>query len=344
MQPFLAEELEHETAVELLERDFRAWLETECAGPRCETLERTWECALLAPARGFLERPGKQFRARLVRAAFGLAGGDACGPPAELPLLIEILHAGSLIVDDVQDGSLRRRGAPALHLVVGVPLAINTGNLLYYWMLARLARLGLAPERELELTRRTASAMLRCHQGQALDLSSRACDLPQYVLPQLVLSSTRLKAGALMELAAAFGAVAAGAPEERAAALCDFGGALGLALQMLDDLSGVLDARRREKAREDLRLARPTWIWAWLARDLAEGEFGALQAHARRVAEGCDPDALIDELARRFGRNGCERVRRHSAQALDGLRRVLGPSAHLAALEQEIERLEASYV
>ena len=94
---------------------------------------------------------------------------------------------------------------------------INTGNLLYCWTLEILARAGLAPDRELALHRRTSRTMLCCHQGQALDLSIRISDLAPQDVPALVRSSTDLKAGTLMELAAEIGAIGAvGAPAAHA--------------------------------------------------------------------------------------------------------------------------------
>jgi hypothetical protein len=101
-----------------------------------------WERALLGPAREFLRRPGKQFRARLVEACWMLAGGAPGNMPAELPLIVELLHAGSLIVDDIEDGSHVRRGAPTLHEIYGTALALNTGNWMYFWPLALIDRLG----------------------------------------------------------------------------------------------------------------------------------------------------------------------------------------------------------
>ena len=121
----------------------------------------------------FLSRPGKELRTTIVRAGWLLGGGEPAAMPDRLPLVIELLHAGSLIIDDVEDGSDERRGAPALHHVVGVPLAINTGSWMYFWALAELAELGLPPATELAAHRAAAATLVRCHQGQALDLATR---------------------------------------------------------------------------------------------------------------------------------------------------------------------------
>ncbi|HWN71163.1 MAG TPA: polyprenyl synthetase family protein, partial [Haliangium sp.] len=253
-----------------------------------------WERALLGPAREFLRRPGKRFRGRLVEMCWLLAGGAAEGMPAELPLVVELLHAGSLIIDDIQDGSAMRRGAPALHHVYGTALALNTGNWMYFWPLAlidRLERLGLASERAAELHRRVRHTLTCCHQGQALDLALKVTELEQGEVPRVVKVTTQLKTGALMELGAALGAVAAGASSRALEAMCRFGRELGTGLQMLDDLGAITSTARRDKGAEDLRLGRPTWPWAWAAGGSSPGAYAELQRRARRLAAAGDAGA-----------------------------------------------------
>lgn len=302
-----------------------------------------WELALLGPAREFLGRPGKAFRARLVHAGWELAGGEGAPPPM-LPLLVELLHAGSLIVDDIEDGSTHRRGAPALHQLYGLPLALNTGNWLYFAPLALLPRLELPAPTELAITRRAVSTLLRCHQGQALDLAVRVGDLAQAELPGVVAASTRLKTGVLMELAAVLGALAAGAPETRVEALGRFGMDLGVGLQMLDDLSNLESDREGPKQHEDLRLGRPTWPWAWLAQELAPERFGPLAALAREVEHGrAGAPQLAMAMRAALGRRGRQHAHGHLHQALTQLAAAVGPARGLMTLSREIARMEESY-
>ena len=70
---------------------------------------RLWATALHDPARHFLREPGKGFRATLVQLGWQLAGGATGQCPPELVVVLEWLHAGSLIVDDIEDGSLTRQ-------------------------------------------------------------------------------------------------------------------------------------------------------------------------------------------------------------------------------------------
>jgi len=92
---------------------------------------------LLRPVKELMARPGKRIRGQMVEVGFQLA--NALQVPtsikeAQLKVLVECmehLHAGSLAVDDVQDGSKMRRGKPSLHLKYGLPTALNTGNWLH---------------------------------------------------------------------------------------------------------------------------------------------------------------------------------------------------------------------
>lgn len=303
-----------------------------------------WDHALVAPARQFLQEPGKGFRARLVELGWELAGGQPGQCPAELAVALEWLHAGSLIVDDIQDGSLTRRGQPALHLSHGLPRALNTANWLYFAALQRLAAAPLPPHATADLQRCAIDALAGCHCGQALDISARVDQLPQAELPGVVAATTALKTGALMGLAAELGARAAGGAPHDVAALARFGQALGCALQMLDDAGAVLADRRRDKALEDLRGAHPTWIWAWLAADVDRFTWARLQKLVREVVTGGCPEALLTELRQRLAHTGRTRPGATLALAFAQLRQHIGDHPRLSYVEAEVDRLKVSYV
>jgi geranylgeranyl pyrophosphate synthase len=306
-----------------------------------------WRRALVAPARDVLGRPAKQLRARLCEAAYLLAGGQGA-PPPELAVAVEALHAGSLVVDDIEDEALTRRGRPALHRLVGVPVALNTGNWMYFWAGTLVAQAHLPPERALTALSDLQTALVRCHHGQALDLAARVDELDRVELPGVVAAATRLKTGSLFELATRLGAHAAGGAADAVHILGAFGRELGEALQMLDDLSSVCNPARRDKAHEDLAHARPTWPWAWLAERVDDAAWERAHA-ARRELEVAPAGeaavrvaALAEELRLRVGGAGRLRVRAAVDGALARLRSCFGAAA-VAEVEDDVERLEQSY-
>lgn len=285
-----------------------------------------WKQALVGPAGEFLARPGKGLRAMIVRTGWQLGGG-AGEPPARLAGVLELLHAGSLIVDDVEDSAEDRRGGPALHHLIGVPLAINTGSWMYFVALADLAEL------EPRALPRAVRTLVRCHQGQALDLASTITTCDRAGVPALVDTVTRLKTGALCRFAAELGATAARAVPDACAAIGTFAEQMGCALQMLDDLGALTSPARRAKAYEDLRDARPTWPWAWLAETAAWDECIA-------TTDLDDRATVLTTATRELGR---ARIRATLDAALRDLRVAFGPSTVIERLADELARMEVSY-
>jgi geranylgeranyl pyrophosphate synthase len=312
--------------------------------PAARVPRALWDEALLGPLREFLRRPSKGFRARFLELGFVLGGGAPGEHPRELPLLIESLHAGSLIVDDIEDGSETRRDGPALHRIYGLPLALNAGNWLYFWPQVVLSRTGLADSARLLAHERLAECLMRCHEGQALDLAIRVDRLAQSEVSSVVHAIARLKSGSLLGLATALGAIAAGAGGARLDAIGAFGREVGIGLQMLDDLSGIVKLSRRHKAVEDLRLARATWIWAWLAEELDAETHDQLRAQLEEVIAGTAADALIERIRFRLATHGAHRARGQLEQAIDSLRAVVGVGGWEQDARDELACLERSYV
>lgn len=316
-----------------------------CGDSRAGELpRRLWLKALLDPAAQVIGRPGKGVRGRLLEAAWTAAGGAPGGIPPELPAVVELIHAGSLVIDDIEDGSDERRGGPTLHRQVGTALALNTGNWLVFWPLHLLGQIDLPADTAARAYRLVSAALVRCHQGQALDLALPITEIARRDLPQVVALSTRLRTASLTELAASLGALTAGAPPPRVAALGEFGRDLGIALQMLDDLGGLLSPPRRQKGDEDLRLGRPTWPWAWAAETAAPADLAWLLTEAARVQRGeTDTTELRDRLARVVTEVGRDRCRAALEGARGRLHGQLPASPARDALTAELDLLERSY-
>lgn len=334
-----------------------------------------WDRVLLDPIREILRRPGKSFRANLARATFALV--DSRRPaPSELAVALEILHAGSLVIDDLADQSLERRGAPCLHRIYGLPRALNAGNYMYFWALERLAELELPPAAAVALQRRTNRTMLDCHRGQALDVGLWVGGIAASELGAAAEEISTLKTGALMSLAAYAGALTAGGSPRQLEAASSFGMRLGVVLQKLDDLGNLTSKRSPAKRFEDLRWGRVTWPWAWAAERLAPRSFAELEARSARMrrahlgrpssanraaaasGQGLDAapesagvDGVADselasiaaELLMCAGLHRRGEIRAELARTLGDLAAEFGEGPAVREMATEMERLEASY-
>jgi geranylgeranyl pyrophosphate synthase len=301
-----------------------------------------WSKALYVPLRDFLSRPGKAMRAELVTSTYRLAGGKG-SPPLELPLCVEALHAGSLVIDDIEDDSTERRGMPTLHRVYGLPTALNGGSFLYFWAFELLDRVPMAPEVRAAAHRVVTSSLRECHYGQALDLSIRLEELEPREVLGTVQTISELKTGGLVALSTALGALVAGADAEFVAAATRFGRDVGVGLQMLDDLSSITSDRRKHKGHEDLTQGKPTWPWAWLSTELDARSFANLSASLAELAKGAAPEPLARRLRVLVSSVGRDRVSEHLDRAVARFGQVTPGGASLASLRHQLERLERSY-
>jgi geranylgeranyl pyrophosphate synthase len=293
--------------------------------------------ALRDPIADLLTRPSKGFRGQLVTWGYHLSDWNA-PPPAETDAnrlelcsqVLEQLHAASLVVDDIEDESLVRRGEPALHRKYGLPIALNAGNWLYFWPLWRVREVTASdPQLELEIYRLCHEVLIRAHFGQAIDVGTAMDTVPRPQVRSVCLSSIELKSGALMALALQLGGRVGKASPARMNQLAELGFELGTALQLFDDVGNFAGDGDRAmlgpsavKRLEDLRLKRPSWIWAVAA------EVSASDAHYSAFVNAVN--ALPDESG----------LQAWSAQT-DLVRRARSSASRY--LEQVIERVEKDW-
>jgi len=225
---------------------------------------------------------GKRLRPTLVFAAHEALHGPSSPGVAELAAAVEVVHAYSLVHDDLpcMDNDDLRRGRPTAHRAFDVPRATRAG----YEMVALAARvlahglgtLGLPTERNreisLELFRAAgAGGMIG---GQALDLEAEARSLPVAALEEV----HRRKTGALIAASCVIGGLSAASAPSHIEGLRAYGEAIGLAFQIADD---VLDATATsdqlgKTAGKDAAHAKATFVTLL--------GVGAARAEAERLA------------------------------------------------------------
>ncbi len=198
--------------------------------------------SLVAPLRAITDRGGKAWRSYAALACTEALGAD-CRPYVKWLSLPEIMHSGSLIVDDVEDRSNLRRGGPPAHALFGEAVAINAGTGAYFLAEGVAMRVEAPEGKQLRLYRLYFEGLRAGHAGQALDLVGFDRYLDEVartgktdVLEQRIIGMHRLKTGAPAGILARMGAVAADGRPEQVEGLGRFFENLGIAFQIVDDV------------------------------------------------------------------------------------------------------------
>ncbi len=239
---------------------------------------------IIDPIREISDRGGKSWRSYALMACCNAVGGDF-RPYMHLLGMPELIHVGSLIVDDVQDRSTVRRGGKTCHLLYGEPLAINAGTACYFLSELLLPSSNLSPDVRLRLYELFFKTFRAAHAGQAFDLAGLASEMDAVVasgdttaLERQVLATYWLKTAAPAGTAARAGSLVGGGSEMQIEALGQYLEALGLAFQIVDDILNLRGFERNlkslgedimqgkvtlpiVKAMSLLSYADRTWLW-----------------------------------------------------------------------------------
>ncbi len=230
---------------------------------------------------------GKRLRPGLcLLACESVLGKSAPAMPAAVAL--EMIHTFSLIHDDLpgMDDDDLRRGRPSNHIVFGEGMAILAGDALLAIAFETLAKSPLGEARDPRtLIRIVTEATGTCGMigGQAMDLVSEGKRVPL----KRVLAMHSRKTGMLIRGSLLLGAEIGGASPALRRKFSDYGGRVGLAFQIGDDLLNVRSSRSKlgkavgsDKARG--KATAPGAVGA----ERAEREMGRLLREAKRIATG----------------------------------------------------------
>jgi geranylgeranyl diphosphate synthase type I len=290
--------------------------------------------ALHDTLREFVLGGGKRLRPAFCHWGLVGAGGDPDDPDAAaVGAALELLHGFALLHDDVMDGSVSRRGRPAVHVTLaaehaargwagesrrfGEGLAVLVGDLAFAYADVLL--------RDVAPAARAVWADLRVEltMGQYLDVTGAALGDRA---PAHARRIARFKSGLYtVERPLHLGAALAGRLTALAPAYSAYGAPLGEAFQLRDDLLGVYGdpATTGKPVGEDLREGKPTLLLA-LATQQCPSTAGAL---LERVGSADLRADEIDDLRTLFEACGARRsvetaIERSVEQAIDALRTV----------------------
>ncbi len=183
---------------------------------------------------------GKRVRPVLVYAAANAIGNTAAADIDKVACAIEMIHAYSLIHDDLpaMDDDDLRRGQPSCHRAFDEATAILAGDALQaraFELLTELTSCSAEIKLKMLTTLTTAAGQQGMVGGQAIDLMA----VDQFIDLAQLETMHRLKTGALIRAAVTMGAAFAGASEKQLQALDCYADAIGLAFQVQDDILDI---------------------------------------------------------------------------------------------------------
>ena len=221
---------------------------------------------------------------------------------------VELIHAYSLVHDDMpcMDNDVLRRGKPTVHVQFGEAQALLAGDALQAFAFELLTPdntlIHAATQATLCRLLARAAGSAGMAGGQAIDLASVGVALTEDQLRQM----HRLKTGALLQGSVLMGAACGHAVGAAYQALSDYGAAMGLAFQVVDDILDVVadSATLGKTAGKDAAADKPTYVsLLGLARAQAYAQELLAEAHVALARSGL-PDtralaALADMVVRR---------------------------------------------
>src|SRR5215813_1160601 len=258
--------------------------------------------AVIQPLREMIDRGGKAWRSYAFLACIDAVGGDPEGFAGWLAAP-ELLHTGSLIVDDVEDRSTVRRGGPSCHEIYGEALAINAGNAAYFLGQVLLDDSKLTDAQKLRLYGLYFEALRAAHAGQAIDIDGLDALMPLAVesgdgesLERRVLAIHRLKSAVPVRSLAMMGAVIGGGAPAVVEGLGHFFEMIGLAFQIMDDALNLRGFKNDLKSMgEDISCGKVTMPVAKAMSRLPQAERRALW---RTISSRpTDPDVIAGVIA-----------------------------------------------
>lgn len=223
--------------------------------------------AFLKPIRTITDRGGKSWRSYATIACCDVVGGDS-QVAIDWLALPELLHAGSLMVDDVQDKSLVRRGGPAAHILFGEAKAINSGTAAYFLGQVCIYRVDKGFKEKVQIYNWYFEAMRASHSGQAMDLHGLNYLMPSAIkddkvarsLIKHVTATHRLKSAAPAAYLARIGGLLGSGSNEQIEALGNYFEALGVAFQIIDDTLNLKGFKDHLKTKgEDITAGKITY-------------------------------------------------------------------------------------
>lgn len=239
------------------------------------------------PIWDLLSRGGKRWRPALMLLICEALGGDP-EKHRDWVAIPELVHNGTLMVDDVEDDSELRRGKPCTHKLFGVDIAINAGNAMYYLPLQVLLKSsGKIPDSMLNRAYEIyTQEMINISLGQAMDIAwHKGLADADSISEAEYLQMCAFKTGTLARMAAKLGALLAGAGSDAIEKMGEFAEAVGIGFQIQDDVLNLTAVSGKNQFTKD-----------YIGEDIHEGKRTLMVIHALSKAETSERKRLLEIL------------------------------------------------
>lgn len=261
------------------------WLEFAFGKPRYAYNLKAADAVFNKPFWDFIGRGGKRWRPILFLLITESVGGDI-EKVKDFVVIPEIIHNGSIVIDDIEDQGELRRGKPALHKIFGVDVAVNAGNFMYFYPLLALIKNKdrFSADTLLKAYETYVQEMINIHYGQGTDIfwhRGQAENISEDEYLQMCANKT----GCLARLAAKLAVVLAGASDQLVDAAGRVAEGIGVAFQIQDDILDIaLTGKERDK------------FGKVFGNDIKEGKRTLMVIHALKKATPEDKKRLIEIL------------------------------------------------
>jgi len=238
--------------------------------------------AIAEPIWEFLDRGGKRWRPSLFLLILEALGKDP-GDLVDFAIIPEVIHNGTIMIDDIEDASELRRGKPCTYKIYGLDIAINAGNAMYYLPLLPLIenREKVSTEKLCKVYEIYVKEMINLSLGQAMDIAwHRGIANADEIDEKDYLQMCAYKTGTLARVAAEIAAVLADANDELIEKLGHFAESIGVAFQMQDDILDLTSTNFAEKK-------------GGRGQDITEGKRSLIVIYTLKVADIKDRERLI---------------------------------------------------
>lgn len=234
--------------------------------PQLQQLSSSEEQAreLLLPLRELLLRGGKRWRGI---SALLLASHFTPQIPERqiltIAALVEIVHASTLMIDDIEDYSPLRRGEKASYLLYGKDTAVNCGNLGYFLPFIQAFR-ELGAEQRAQIYEIYFKAMHALHVGQGLDIKWHRLKTPPERSDYLIMTKGKTASIALMAVKMALTFVSSLTEPAEKALLSGIEN-VAVGFQIIDDYKNLVPGELSKSFADDVTEGKMSYPLIWLA-------------------------------------------------------------------------------